>query len=191
MMKTSQNGINLIKKFEGLRLEAYKCDPSERLYTIGYGHYGVAANLVITQEHAEALLVNDLRKYEIKVNKYLSTYYFNQNQFDALVSFAYNIGSIDQLTANGTRTLSVISTKMLSYNKCGGKVLAGLTKRRKAEQKLFNTPVSEKTLLTVAEEVIDGQWGNGEMRKKKLSEAGYDYVSVQALVNELINKMRY
>ena len=190
-MKTSQKGINLIKKFEGLRLEAYKCDPSEKLYTIGYGHYGVAANLIITQEHAEALLVNDLRKYEIKVNKYLSTYHFNQNQFDALVSFAYNIGSIDQLTANGTRTLSVISTKMLSYNKCGGKPLAGLTKRRKAEQKLFNTPVSEKTLLTVAEEVIDGQWGNGEMRKKKLSEAGYDYVSVQALVNELINKMRY
>lgn len=188
MMRTSQKGINLIKQFEGLRLESYKCDPSEKLYTIGYGHYGVAANLVITQEHADALLINDIRKYEIKVNKYLSTYHFNQNQFDALVSFAYNIGSIDQLTANGTRTISEISTKMLQYNKCSGKVLAGLTKRRKAEQKLFNTPVSEKTLLTIAKEVIDGKWGNGEMRKKKLTEAGYDYATIQALVNELLKK---
>ena len=188
MMKTSQKGINLIKQFEGLRLEAYKCDPSEKLYTIGYGHYGVAANLVITQEHADALLINDIRKYEIKVNKYLSTYHFNQNQFDALVSFAYNIGSIDQLTANGTRTISEISTKMLQYNKCSGKALAGLTKRRKAEQKLFNTPVSEKTLLAIAQEVINGKWGNGEMRKKKLTEAGYDYATIQALVNELLKK---
>ena len=77
---------------------------------------------------------------------------------------------------------------MLQYNKCGGKVLAGLTKRRKAEQKLFNTPVSEKTLLTIAKEVIDGKWGNGEMRKKKLTDAGYDYATIQALVNELLKK---
>ena len=194
-MKISKNGINLIKQFEGLRLEAYKCDPSEKFYTIGYGHYGVAANLVITQEHADALLINDIRKYEIKVNKYLSTYHFNQNQFDALVSFCYNIGNIDQLTANGTRTISVISSKMLEYNKSGGKVLAGLTKRRKAEQELFNTPVKEpkptipyKSVEELAQEVINGKWGNGAARKKLLTDAGYDYFAVQCVVNQMLKK---
>ena len=58
-------------------------------------------------------------------------------QFDALVSFAFNIGNIDQLTANGTRDVKTISQKMLQYNKAAGKTLDGLTKRRKAEQELF------------------------------------------------------
>ena len=114
-MKISKNGINLIKRFEGVRLKAYKADPSEKKWTIGYGHYGVEAGLTITQAEAEEYLVKDLAKYEKKVNKYLSKYNFNQNQFDALVSFAFNIGSIDQLTANGTRNFAMISMKMLEY----------------------------------------------------------------------------
>lgn len=182
-MKISKNGINLIKRFEGVRLKAYKADPSEKKWTIGYGHYGVEAGLTITQAEADEFLAKDLAKYEKKVNKYLSKYNFNQNQFDALVSFAFNIGSIDQLTANGTRNFAMISMKMLEYNKCGGKELAGLTRRRKAERELFMTPIIPKSIDVIAEEVLDGKWGNGDIRKKRLTDAGYDYKAVQTLVN--------
>ena len=182
-MKISKNGINLIKRFEGVRLKAYKADPSEKQWTIGYGHYGVEAGLTITQAEADEFLAKDLAKYEKKVNKYLSKYNFNQNQFDALVSFAFNIGSIDQLTANGTRNFAMISMKMLEYNKCGGKELAGLTRRRKAERELFMAPIITKSIDEIAEEVLDGKWGNGDIRKKRLTDAGYDYKDVQTLVN--------
>ena len=140
-MKTSENGINLIKKLEGLRLAAYQC--AAGVWTIGYGHTsGVQATNVITQEKAEEYLKTDLEKYEKNVEKYNAKYSWNQNEFDALVSFAYNIGSIDKLTANGTRERSTIAEKMLLYNKAGGEELAGLTKRRKAEQELFLTKVA-------------------------------------------------
>lgn len=135
-MKTSQNGINLIKQFEGCRLSAYQC--AAGVWTIGYGHtVGVKAGQKITQAQAESYLKDDLAKYERAVMKYDSTYHWSQNQFDALVSFAFNIGNIDQLTANGTRDVKTISQKMPLYNKAAGKTLDGLTKRRKAEQELF------------------------------------------------------
>lgn len=143
-MKTSKTGLNLIKSFEGCRLTAYK--DAVGVWTIGWGHTGnVYAGQKITQSEADTLLVNDLAKYEAKVDKYNDTYSWNQNEFDALVSFAYNIGNIDQLTANGTRNRDVIANKILEYNKAGGKVLVGLAKRRAAEQGLFLTPIQEKT----------------------------------------------
>ena len=139
-MRTSQNGINLIKQFEGCRLAAYKC--AAGVPTIGYGHTaGVKMGQTITQVQAESFLKDDLIKYEKNVEKYDSKYHWNQNQFDALVSFAFNIGSIDQLTANGSRDWKTIAEKMLQYNKAAGKALDGLTKRRKAEQELFLKPV--------------------------------------------------
>ncbi|MCM1155545.1 MAG: D-Ala-D-Ala carboxypeptidase family metallohydrolase [Roseburia sp.] len=136
MSKTGQAGIDLIKEFEGCRLEAYKCPAG--VWTIGYGHTaGVKSGDKITQTQAEAYLVSDLKKYEEKVNKYDGKYHWTQAEFDALVSFAYNIGSIDQLTANGTRTKEKIAASMLLYNKAGGRVLAGLTRRRQKENALF------------------------------------------------------
>ena len=118
-MKTSQNGIELIKQFEGCSLTAYKC--AAGVWTIGYGHTaGVKSGQAITPAQAEHFLKNDLVKFEKKVEKYDSAYHWNQNQFDALVSFAFNIGSIDQLTANGTRGIHTISQKMLQYNNSGG-----------------------------------------------------------------------
>ncbi len=135
-MKTSQAGIDLIKKFEGCRLDAYKCPAG--VWTIGYGHTaGVTAGQKISSAQAEAYLCADLEKYEKKVEKYEDRYRWTQNEFDAMVSFAYNLGSIDKLTANGTRSKTVIAEKILLYNKAGGKVLAGLTKRRQAERELF------------------------------------------------------
>lgn len=133
---TSQTGVDLIKKFEGCHLQAYKCPAG--VWTIGYGHTnGVKAGQTITSAQAELYLKEDLKKFENKVNKYDSKYNWLQNEFDALISFAYNIGSIDQLTANGTRSKSVIADKLLLYNKAGGRALSGLTKRRYAERELF------------------------------------------------------
>lgn len=135
-MRTSQKGIDLIKKFEGCSLDAYKCPAG--VWTIGYGHTaGVACGQKISPAQAEAYLRADLEKYEKKVEKYESRYRWTQNEFDAMVSFAYNLGSIDKLTADGTRTKVVIAEKILLYNKAGGKALAGLTKRRQAERELF------------------------------------------------------
>ena len=202
-MKASKSCINLIKQFEGLRLKAYKCVPTEKMYTIGYGHYGVEEGMTITKEQAEALLVLDLEKFEKRVMKYDPVYHFNQNQFDALVSFAYNVGSIDKLTAGGLRSIPVISIKMLDYNKSGGRVLKGLTRRRKLEQQLFNTPaftampepvekpqptIPHKSVEEVAKEVIRGKWGNGATRKKLLRSAGYDYYAVQCVVNHMLKQ---
>lgn len=142
-MKTSKTGLNLIAKFEGLRLTAYKADASEKYYTIGYGHYGadVKKGDKITKAQALAYLAEDVAAAEKAVNKYYKLYKWNQNEFDALVSFAYNIGNIKQLTADGTRSREAIASHMLLYNKCGGKVLKGLTRRRNAERKLFLTEV--------------------------------------------------
>ena len=135
-LRTGQAGLTLIRQFEGCRLTAYKCPAG--VWTIGYGHTGgVIPGQQITQEQADRMLVEDVEKYEKKVNKYYDKYQWKQNEFDALVSFAYNVGSIEQLTANGTRSKEAVGKKILLYNKAAGKELAGLTKRRKAEHELF------------------------------------------------------
>ena len=93
--------------------------------------------MTITKEYAIKLLKKDLAKFEEKVNKY-SGYNWTQNEFDALVSFAYNVGNIDTLTRRGTRSKKEISDSFERYVKSGGKVLNGLVKRRKDEKELFD-----------------------------------------------------
>ena len=144
-LQISQKGLNLIKEFEGCRLEAYKCPAG--VWTIGYGttdsDYSITktkirAGLKISKQKAETWLRQSVnKKYCPKVNKYNNKYHWTQNEFDAMVSFAYNLGSIDELTANGKRTKKEIAEKMLLYNKANNQVLEGLVRRRKAEQKLF------------------------------------------------------
>ena len=151
-MKISLKGLNLIKEFEGCHLKAYK--DAVGVVSIGYGitsadkaitGTSIKMGMVISQSTADRWLKESLDKiYTPKVMKYDGKYHWNQNQFDALVSFAFNIGSIDQLTANGTRSIGEISAKMLQYNKAGGKVLKGLVRRREAEHKLFCEPVKKQ-----------------------------------------------
>lgn len=138
-MRTSEKGINLIISFEGFCGKATKAVSTEKYYTIGYGHYckDVNENDIITKSDAIELLKKDIKKFETKVMKYNSVYGFTQNEFDALVSFAYNVGNIDQLTARGTRTRKEIADAMLRYIKSGGTVLNGLRKRRVRERELF------------------------------------------------------
>ena len=138
-MKISENGLNLIISFEGFCPKATKAVKTEKYYTIGYGHYGkdVDEKQTITKEEALSLLKKDMKRFETKVMKYNNCYNFTQNEFDALVSFAYNVGNIDQLTAKGTRTKKEIADAMLLYIKSGGNVLNGLRKRRIRERELF------------------------------------------------------
>lgn len=138
-MKISENGLKLIIDFEGFCPKATKAVKTEKYYTIGYGHYGkdVDENQTITKEDALSLLKKDMKRFETKVMKYNDCYNFTQNEFDALVSFAYNVGNIDRLTAKGTRTKKEIADAMLLYIKSGGNVLDGLRKRRTKERELF------------------------------------------------------
>ena len=138
MRKINKSGLNLIKKYEGCKLTSYICPAG--VLTIGYGHTGkdVKPNQTITKKKAISLLKKDLARFERHVQSYNYIYEWTDNEFSALVSFAYNIGNIDQLTAYGTRTRSQIRTAMLKYVKANGKTLPGLVKRRKAELKLFN-----------------------------------------------------
>ena len=137
-MKTSQRGINLIKQFEGVRLTAYKCPAG--VYTIGYAHTrGVQRGMKITEEEASAFLTADLRNSEKAVERYDSVYHWNQNEFDALVSFTFNCGAANlrSLLRNGRRNRSQIAATLPLYRKAGGKVLKGLERRRAAEKALF------------------------------------------------------
>lgn len=164
-MTTSQRGIDLIKSFEGLCLKAVKLK-GEQYYTIGYGHYGadVAANATITATAAEALLASDLKRFEAAVNAL--PYKMTQNQFDALVSFAYNcgIGNLRRLTDG--RTLSEIPSHILYYtNSPGGAAYKqGLLRRRKAELALFMEEakdVEQTTTVFVGSKEVKGYIKDG------------------------------
>lgn len=184
-MKASNQCIEIIKKYEGCRLSAYKCPAG--VWTIGYGHTANVKNGdKITQAQAVELLKKDITKYEAKVEKYNKIYEFSQNEFDSLVSFAFNIGSIDQLTQNGKRTKSEISEKILLYNKANGKILNGLTKRRKEERALFLKNENKKSNEEIAVDVIAGKFGNGTARKILIEKAGYEYAEIQKLVNKIL-----
>ena len=150
-LSISNNGLALIKNFEGCRLTSYQ--DSVGVWTIGYGHTsGVSKGQTITQAQADAFLKADCASAEKSVNSY-SKYNWNQNQFDALVSFTFNCGSgnLKTLLNNGQRTISEISAKITAYNKAGGKVLQGLVNRRTAEKELFDKSVSSPTVsITVS-----------------------------------------
>lgn len=148
MSNISTNGVKFIKQFEGFVNHAYKPVSDEIYYTIGYGHYGpdVRVGQTITEPQAEQLLANDLQRYVSGVASLVHVS-LNQNQFDALVSFAYNVGV-------GALGKSTLLTKLnagdykgaaLEFPKwvygAGGLALQGLVNRRHAEQNLFNTPV--------------------------------------------------
>lgn len=196
-MKISNNCVELVKSFEGCYLHAYRCPAN--VLTIGYGHTGkdVKEGMTITQKQADLYLISDLSGSEKHVNEINDRYKynFNQNEFDALVSFAFNVGSINQLTGNGKRTKKIIADKMLLYKKAGGRVLKGLERRRNAERELFLKPivdnvektVDRKSYKEIAQEVINGKWGNGQERKDQLTKAGYQYKRVQNLVNEMLS----
>lgn len=136
-MHINNDGLLIIKESEGLSLKAYECPGG--VLTIGYGHTGkdVKKGMVITTEKATELLKSDIAGFERHVSSYNKIYDFTNNEFSALVSFAYNIGSIAGLTRNGTRTKEQIANKMLEYCYARGEKLIGLYCRRMKERQLF------------------------------------------------------
>ena len=141
-MRTSRKGIEFIKAHEGLRLDAYLCPAG--VPTIGYGHtYNVKMGDRITEEQAEKFLIDDLAVAEREVNRY--GFDLTQNQFDALVSFVFNVGVgnfrsstlLKRLKANPNDPDIANQFKRWVYG--NGKVLPGLVRRRNEEAKLYFT----------------------------------------------------
>ncbi|CZY39227.1 lysozyme [Enterobacter hormaechei] len=144
-MQTSEKGIALIKQFEGCKLTAYQ--DSVGVWTIGYGWTQpvdgkpIRAGMTIKQETAERLLKNGLVSYESDVSRLVKVG-VTQGQFDALVSFTYNLGARSLSTSTLLRKLNAgdyagAADEFMRWNKAGGKVLNGLTRRREAERALF------------------------------------------------------
>ena len=151
-MKTSDRGVALIKAHEGLRLEAYP-DPAHgwKVATIGYGHTTAAGppkverGMKITEAGADAILRQDLAKFERYVTDAVKVP-LNQNEFDALVSFTFNLGPGNLRSSTLLKKLNAgdragAADEFLKWTKAGGKTLPGLVKRREAERALFRAPM--------------------------------------------------
>ncbi len=144
-MKITEKGLRIIKDSEGLELKSYKC-PAGKL-TIGYGHTGVDVlpGMTINELAADIYLKMDCADAENAVNKYVKVP-LNQNQFDALVSFIFNIGSGKFLNSSLLTKLNAgdyagAAELFLMWTHGGGKELPGLVARRKKEKELFLTPM--------------------------------------------------
>ena len=149
-MKISENGINLIKRFEGVRYKPYKCPAG--LWTIGVGHLigdgkqlPDSYNKTFTESEVDAILRKDLIRFERGVTMlFPMSYRFTQGMFDALCSFAFN-GGVGLLQRSSVRSALLRNDKvmagkaLLRYNRGGGKILPGLVKRRQAEYNLLMT----------------------------------------------------
>lgn len=144
-MKTSSKGIDFIKSFETLQTQAYKAVPTERFYTIGYGHYGadVEPGSSITEADAEQLLSEDLSDTERAVSNATAGWNLRQCQFDALVSLAFNVGinafqnsTLLKLVKQGADE-TTIRKEFGRWCHSGGRVLKGLQRRRQAEADMY------------------------------------------------------
>ena len=147
-MKLNKLGIDLMHFFEGCKLEAYQC--SAKVWTIGWGNTfyengtPVKQGDKITQDRANSLFVFVANKFADEIKKLIKTN-LSENQFSALVCFAYNVGTGNLAKSTLLKKVNVnpndpsISNEFLRWNKAGGKALLGLTRRRTAESKLYFT----------------------------------------------------
>lgn len=144
-MKISKAGLNLIKEFEGVRLESYKC-PAD-VWTVGIGHTDAAGppkvtpGMKITLQEAYDILNRDLDQYEAAVTNSVKVP-LTQNQFDALVSFTYNVGigafqKSTLLKKLNAGQYDAVPGELMKWTKAGGKELPGLVRRRRAEAALW------------------------------------------------------
>ena len=140
LMKISQKGIDLIKKFEGCTLQAYLCPAG--VWTIGVGHTkGVKKGMAITQQQAETFLKDDIKPIETLLNGMGINY--TQGQFDALVSWIFNLGQGNFKSSTMYKYIVArksdleITDQMVKWHNAGGKPLLGLKKRRCAEANMF------------------------------------------------------
>ena len=139
-MEISQEGLSLIKKVEGCKLQSYKC--AAGVWTIGYGSTnGIEEGMEISQERADMLLLEDVEVFEKAVNELVEVP-LEQNQFDSLISWTFNLGPTNLKNSTLLKVLNnknydEVPTQIKRWNKAGGKVLQGLIRRREAEALLF------------------------------------------------------
>jgi lysozyme len=140
-MVAGEAAYALIREFEGLKLEAYQC--SAKVWTIGYGHTtGIRRGMRCTVEQAEKWLKADVEEAERGARMLFNKWPLTPNQFDALVSFVFNIGA-PRISGSGIHSLinhgdmAIAADRLLAWNMADGKVSEGLTRRRKAERELF------------------------------------------------------
>jgi len=138
-MTHSRKAISLVCEFEGCRLTSYQ--DQRGIWTIGYGHTPASENQVCTEEQAEVWLDADLKVADAAVNRLVSVA-LNQNQFDALVSFVFNVGSGNFRTSTLLRLLNrgeslLAAAEFPKWDHAGAAVSSGLLRRRQAEQALF------------------------------------------------------
>lgn len=141
-MQINDAGLALIKRAEGLRLDSYRCPAN--VATVGYGHTGpdVRIPMTITKEEADALLRKDIARFETGVTALIGNARTNDNQFSAMVSLAFNIGLGALATSTVLKRHKLgnpmgAANAFLLWNRGGGQVLPGLTRRREAERKLY------------------------------------------------------
>ena len=141
LMKLGERATEILKYFEGCKLTAYQ--DSVGVWTIGFGHTkGVYDGMTITQDQAEQMLLSELEEYEGYIEN-MVTVPLTQNQFDALVVWVYNLGPTNFRNSTLLKELNAgnynaAGQEITRWNKAGGKVLAGLVKRREAEAQLFS-----------------------------------------------------
>jgi lysozyme len=159
-MKTNDEGVTLIKRWEGHKTKAYK--DGGGVWTIGYGHTSAAGGLkvtpglVITEQQAEEILKSDLGKFEARVEKFVKVP-LNENQFAALVSFDFNTGALDKSTLLkklNAGNYAAVPSELMKWVNDNGKRIQGLVNRRTDEAKLWNKPTvkaPEKPVQTETE----------------------------------------
>jgi lysozyme len=149
-MRVSVAGLALIRKFEGLRTTAYR--DAARVLTIGYGHTSKAGpplvheGMTITPREADMILSRDVRKFEERVNKAVKVP-LNQAQFDALVSFVFNTGRLEDTTLLAflnRGNYAAVPAQMMQWTRAGGKTLQGLVNRRAAEASKWSSMPAPK-----------------------------------------------
>jgi lysozyme len=178
-MQINENGLALIRKFEGFRGKAYR--DAVGVWTIGYGHTSMAglpqvkAGLMIDRNRAAIILAKDVALFAEGVAALVKTE-LNDNQFAALVSFAYNVGlgnfrKSSVLIAVNREDFAAVPRRLALWSKAGGRVLPGLVKRRAAEAELFATDV-EGSITDVLKPVVEAAKGKALGKSKTAWSAG-------------------
>ena len=186
---TLDAGINLIKSFEGkCYTTAYRCPAG--VPTIGWGHTnGVYMGMTITEAQAVEFFKQDLAKFEKAVEKWNSLYNWKQNEFDALVSFCFNLGAgiMPSFVKNGSLHKDKLADRLLEYDnaknpKTGKKEkLAGLTRRRKAERAMFLGQTTNNTSSGVPTLKMGSKGAEVKLAQTLLRDAGYDVGAIDGI----------
>ncbi len=165
-MRVNNAGLELIKAFEGFRATAYRCPAG--VWTIGYGHTSsagepaVTSGMKVTRAEAAQILARDVAAFAEGVERLL-TATLSANQFSALVSFAYNVGlgnfrGSSVLKSVNSGDFAAVPRRLALWNRAGGRLLAGLVRRRAAESALFMAAEGQALLSSRAQAVSAHEW---------------------------------